>query len=133
MSARFVTGKSDGEDEVRPGRAPSSRGSWNTIKPSPKRGRPYATSLTLAFALTAVMTAFVLSAVLAYVWEGQFMAYTRQNMQSIADSTASAISLRPIAARCRVPSSVDKERSAVSGSRHPAAMMRFSRIITAPS
>ena len=92
MSARFVTGKSDGEDEVRPGRAPSSRGSWNTIKPSPKRGRPYATSLTLAFALTAVMTAFVLSAVLAYVWEGQFMAYTRQNMQSIADSTASAIS-----------------------------------------
>lgn len=70
----------------------SSRGSWNTIKPDPKRGRPYTTSLTLAFALTAAMTAAVFVVVLAIVWEGQFMAYTRKNMQSVADSMASLLS-----------------------------------------
>lgn len=91
MPARFATGNADGADEgALKGR--SSRSSWNTIKPSPKRGRPYATSLTLAFALTAVMTAVVLVLVLAVVWERQFMAYTRQNMQAIADSTSATIS-----------------------------------------
>ena len=92
MSARFVTGRDAQQDEGGPERPSSSRSSWNTIKPSPKRGRPYSTSLTLGFALTAIMTALVLVAVLAVVWEGQFMAYTRQNMQSIADSTAASIS-----------------------------------------
>lgn len=91
MSARFVTGgrahAEDGAD-----RTSSSYGSWNTIKRRPKRGRPYVTSLTFAFALTAIMTALVLVAVLAIVWEPQFMAYTRQNMQALADSTAAAIS-----------------------------------------
>lgn len=92
MLARFVTGRS--ADEGGPERPSSSRGSWNTIKPRPKGGRPYTTSLTLAFALTAVMTAVVLVVVLAIVWEGQFMAYTRQNMQNVADSTAQSISER---------------------------------------
>lgn len=91
MSARFVTGgrahAEDGAD-----RTSSSYGSWNTIKRRPKRGRPYVTSLTFAFALTAIMTSLVLVAVLAIVWEPQFMAYTRQNMQALADSTAAAIS-----------------------------------------
>ena len=90
MSARFATGGPAGGEGDAPRR--SSRSSWNTIKPSPKRGRPYVTSLTLAFALTAVMTAVVLVVVLALVWERQFMAYTRQNMQSIADSTSASIS-----------------------------------------
>lgn len=92
MSARFVTGRDAQLDEGGSERPSSSRSSWNTIKPSPKRGRPYSTSLTLGFALTAIMTAVVLVVVLAMVWEGQFMAYTRQNMQSIADSTAESIS-----------------------------------------
>ena len=91
MSARFVTGHDARPDET-PERASSSRSSWNTIKPRPKGGRPYATSLSFAFALTAVMTALVLVAVLGVVWEGQFMAYTRSNMQAIADSTAASIS-----------------------------------------
>ena len=91
MSARFVTGHDARPDEA-PERASSSRSSWNTIKPRPKGGRPYATSLSFAFALTAVMTALVLVAVLGVVWEGQFMAYTRSNMQAIADSTAASIS-----------------------------------------
>ena len=91
MSARFVTGgRSHAEDGA--DRASSGYGSWNTIKRRPKRGRPYVTSLTFAFALTAIMTALVLVAVLAIVWEPQFMAYTRQNMQALADSTAAAIS-----------------------------------------
>lgn len=91
MSARFVTGgRSHAEDGA--DRASSGYGLWNTIKRRPKRGRPYVTSLTFAFALTAIMTALVLVAVLAIVWEPQFMAYTRQNMQALADSTAAAIS-----------------------------------------
>ena len=91
MSARFVTGERARAEEN--GERPSSSyGSWNTIKRRPKRGRPYVTSLTFAFALTAIMTALVLVVVLAIVWEPQFMAYTRQNMQGLADSTAEAIS-----------------------------------------
>ncbi|WP_417228952.1 ATP-binding protein [Thermophilibacter sp.] len=91
MSARFVTGERARAEES--GERPSSSyGSWNTIKRRPKRGRPYVTSLTFAFALTAIMTALVLVVVLAIVWEPQFMAYTRQNMQALADSTAEAIS-----------------------------------------
>ena len=89
MSARFVIGKSTEEGGSE---GSSSRGSWNTIRPVPKGGRPFSTSLTLVCALTAIMTAAVLAIVLAVVWEGQFMAYTRQNMQSIADSTAANIS-----------------------------------------
>ncbi len=91
MSARFETGGAETPEEDAPKKR-SSRSSWNTIKPSPKRGRPYATSLTIAFALTAVMTAVVLAVVLAVVWERQFTAYTRQNMQAIADSTSATIS-----------------------------------------
>lgn len=93
MSARFVIGHNDSRpDDTGSLSGRSAAGSWNTIKPRPKGGRPYATSLTFAFALTAIMTALVLAVVLAVVWEGQFMAYTRQNMQDIADSTADAIS-----------------------------------------
>lgn len=90
--ARFVIGKDvRPADEGAPERT-SSRGSWNTIQKAPKGGRPFSTSLTLAFAFTALMTTLVLVVVLAVVWEGQFMAYTRQNMQSIADSTAAQLS-----------------------------------------
>lgn len=70
----------------------SSRGSWNTVKPEPKRGRSFSTSLTLAFAMVAVMAAVIFVVVLAYVWEGEFQDYTRQNMQDVADSTARMIS-----------------------------------------
>ena len=92
MSARFVTGGGAREDGPGQGGSPSSSGSWKTIKRIPKGGRPYATSLTFAFALTAIMTALVLVAVLGVVWEGQFVAYTRRNMQAIATSTAQTIS-----------------------------------------
>ncbi len=92
MSARFVIGDKDRLDDTGSSRSASSTNSWNTIRPHPKGGRPYATSLTFAFALTAVMTALVLAVVLAVVWEGQFRSYTRKNMQDIADSTAATIS-----------------------------------------
>ena len=91
MAARFVIGRNAHPDDGQQATASSSVGTWNTIKPEPKRARPYATKLTLAFALTAIMTAAVLVVVLAIVWEGQFRAYTRSNMQSLADSTASAL------------------------------------------
>lgn len=90
MAARFVTGKNARADEG--SQQPSSRSSWNTIQPAPKKSQPFSTSMTLAFALTAIMTAGVLVAVLGFVWEGQFKAYTRQNMQALANSSAESIS-----------------------------------------
>ena len=86
MAAKFST-----ERRVRP-EADSTRGSWNTIKREPKKEGSYSGRLTLAFAATAVMTALMFVVVLGVVWEGQFKAYTRQNMQTIANSTASVIS-----------------------------------------
>lgn len=70
----------------------SERASWNTIQPKPKPTRSYSANLTLTFALTAIMTASILVCVLAFVWEGQFAAYTRHNMQKLADATAQALS-----------------------------------------
>ncbi|MBR1830131.1 MAG: HAMP domain-containing histidine kinase [Atopobiaceae bacterium] len=48
--------------------------------------------LTFFFALTAAMTAVILSVMLAFTWEGQFQSYTRDNMQRLADSTAQVLS-----------------------------------------
>jgi len=70
-----------------------SRGSYNTVKPSP-RHRPLASfrsRMMIFFALTAVMTAGILVLVLASVWEGQFKNYTRENMQTLAENTAAKI------------------------------------------
>ncbi len=90
MAAKFVIGKNARDDEG--SKKPSSRNSWNTIKPKPARGASFSTSMTLAFALIAVMMALIFVVVLSVVWGGQFSSYTRQNMQSIADSTAESIS-----------------------------------------
>ena len=89
MATRFVIGD---DDRVAEGDSSSARGSYNTIRPNPKHTWTYPTRITLAFALTAVMTAVVLVIVLAFVWEGQFMQYTRQNLQAIAQSTANQLS-----------------------------------------
>lgn len=86
MAAKFTTERRVKSDPD------STRGSWNTIKREPKKEGSYSGRLTLAFAATAIMTAVVFVVVLAIVWESQFKAYTRQNMQTIADSTASVIS-----------------------------------------
>ena len=48
MAAKFVTGRNARADEG--SQQPSSRNSWNTIKPDPKRSQPYSTSMTLASA-----------------------------------------------------------------------------------
>ncbi len=88
MAARFVIGKNATDEGSK---QPSSRNSWGTIKPQPKSTPAFSTHMTLAFALTAVMTAVVMIGVLAFVWENTFMAYTRQNMQGFADSTAESL------------------------------------------
>ena len=54
----------------------------------------YATRVSGAFALIAAMTALILVGVLAVVWENQFQSYTRENMQSLARTTASTIGAR---------------------------------------
>lgn len=48
--------------------------------------------MMLFFALVAIVTAVVMTVVLAYVWEGQFRGYTRENMQRLAQSTADTLS-----------------------------------------
>ena len=90
MAAKFVIGKNAHVDEG--SKRPSSRNSWNTIKRKPAGGPSFSASMTLAFALIALMMALIFVTVLAVVWGGQFSSYTRQNMQSIADSTATSIS-----------------------------------------
>ena len=90
MAAKFVIGKNNRADEG--SRQPSSRNSWNTLKPKPSRGQSFATSMTLTFALIAILMALIFVLVLAVVWGGQFTSYTRANMQAMADSTAESIS-----------------------------------------
>ena len=93
MAATFSTDSHDNTTET--GEFPASvRGSYNTIRRSPKNTWHYSTRMTLSFAMTAVMTAAILVMVLAFVWEGQFQSYTRQNMQRVAESTAETVSQR---------------------------------------
>ena len=85
MTANYDTPDgSSGDKDADFERSASPRGSFNTIQPEPKKSWPYSTRMTLSFALTAVMTAAVLVIVLASVWESQFIAYTRRNMQGLA-------------------------------------------------
>lgn len=69
----------------------SNVSSYNTIKRQPRSSLKFSTLVTLAFALTAVMTAVVLSAVLAVVWERQFQTYTRDNMQRMVQQMADTL------------------------------------------
>ena len=71
----------------------TGRGSFNTIKPDPKHSWTYSTKMAISFALTAVMTAAIFVMVLAVVWESQFKAYTRSNMQSLAQSAADSLAI----------------------------------------
>lgn len=71
--------------------ANESKASWNTIRPHEKTKASYTKKMTIAFAATSVMTAVVFLLVLAVVWEDQFNTYTRQNMQSLAQATASTL------------------------------------------
>ena len=70
----------------------SNISTYNTIDRQPRSTMRYGTRMTLSFALTAVMTAAVLSIVLAFVWEGQFQTYTRSNMQRMAQQMADSLS-----------------------------------------
>ena len=90
MPERFVIGRgfeSEGKKND------STRGSYNTMRPDPatRPTRTFRSRITVFFALAAVMTAVLLSAVLAYVWEGQFQGYTRQNMQRTAQAAADTL------------------------------------------
>lgn len=51
----------------------------------------YTTRVTASFALVAAMTALVAFGILSYVWEQHFQTYTRENMQRIANTTATNI------------------------------------------
>lgn len=51
----------------------------------------YTTRVTCTFALVAMMTVVVAMGVLSYVWEQHFQAYTRENVQELADATAKSV------------------------------------------
>lgn len=70
----------------------NDRASFNTIRPHTKQHLSYAKRMTGAFAATSVMCALVFLIVLGEVWEQQFQSYTQQNMQSLADATATTLS-----------------------------------------
>ena len=55
-------------------------------------GGTFRLKLMLLFSLVAVVTAVVMTIVLAFVWEGEFRGYTRENMQRLAQSTADTLS-----------------------------------------
>ncbi len=54
----------------------------------------YTTRVTLAFAFIAAMTALVAIGVVSFVWEQHFQTYTRENMESVASTTADQIAER---------------------------------------
>lgn len=54
----------------------------------------YTTRVTVTFALVAMMTVIVAMGVLSYVWEQHFQAYTRENVQELADATAESVASR---------------------------------------
>lgn len=69
----------------------SSRASWNTPRSDTRSGMSYATRMAASFALTSIMTVLVLVGVVAVVWSGAFMDYTRTNMTDIAEATAARL------------------------------------------
>ncbi len=88
MAKRFVTGRGDDPSSL------SNKASYNTVRrePGSRLGGRYRLKIMLFFALVAIITAGVMTVVLAYVWEGQFRGYTRENMQRLAQSTADTLS-----------------------------------------
>ena len=72
----------------------SNKASYNTVRPDPSAplGGRFRIRLMMFFALVAMGTAIVMTIVLAYVWEGKFRGYTRENMQRLAQSTADTLS-----------------------------------------
>ncbi len=54
----------------------------------------YTARVTISFALIAFMTAIVAMGVVSIVWEQHFRTYTYENMQSVAETTASQIASR---------------------------------------
>lgn len=88
MAKMFVTGR--GGDSS----SSSTKASYNTVRPEPRSSwsGAFRTKTMLLFALMAVITVVVMTLVLAYVWEGQFRVYTRENMQRLAQATADTLS-----------------------------------------
>ena len=71
----------------------ADKGSYNTVRRSVSHHplQTFRARLTVFYAMTAAMTALILSVVLAITWEGEFQAYTRTNMQRLADTTAGVL------------------------------------------
>ena len=72
----------------------SAKAEYSTLRRATRVANPttsFTSRMAFFFALTAVMTAAILSIVLAVVWEQQFQGYTRQNMQRLAQQTADTL------------------------------------------
>ena len=112
MPNTFVTGRGGDSSSF------SNKTSYNTVKPAPKQGfgGTFRIKMMLFFALVAVVTAVVMTLVLAYVWEGQFRGYTRENMQRLAQSTADTLSAEYRQAGKWTDGTLEYARSASSAS-----------------
>ena len=74
-----------------PASSDSSRASWRTLKTASSRHMSYRARMAITLALVAAMTAAVFTVVLGVVWEGQFLHYTRSNMERYASSLADTL------------------------------------------
>ena len=78
---------------IGPGFDAGQTASWQTPRANTGPVPSFASRLTLSFVLVAVMTAALLVAVLAIVWESQFQFYTRTNMQNLVTNIANSLSI----------------------------------------
>ncbi len=83
LPARMVIGQKHKQDNEA-----NSRASWNTPRSDSRTGMSYATRMALSFALTSLMTVFVLVCVIMVVWGGAFSDYTRANVIELAQLTS---------------------------------------------
>ena len=82
LPARFEIGKKGKPADT------SARATWSTPRSDTRRGMSYASRMSLAFALTSLMTVVILVCVVSVVWGGVFSDYTRANIEEIASLTA---------------------------------------------
>ena len=83
LPAHIVTGQKHKSDNEA-----NSRASWNTPRSDSRSGLSYGSRMALSFALTSLMTVFILVCVIMVVWGSAFSEYTRANVIDLAKLTS---------------------------------------------
>lgn len=98
--ARLIIGQKHNEREA------STRASWNTPHATPRSGMTYRGRMSLAFAMTSLITVAILACVITVVWGGAFSDYTRANVEEIARIAAARLADGYAAAGAWTPEAV---------------------------